>query len=69
MPPCSSFSIRDTDREILPCSSSGENNYNNYQPVPLEADSDRWERVLSKLDGTFTGPDLTIGYEYNFSEY
>ncbi len=58
-----------TEREILPCSSSGESNYNNYQPVALTEDDPRWERVLSKLDGSFTGPDLTIGYEYNFSEY
>ncbi len=58
-----------TEREILPCSSSGEANYNNYQPVPLTEDDPRWARVLSKLDGSFTGPDLTIGYEYNFSEY
>ena len=58
-----------TEREILPCNSSGEANYNNYQPVALTEDDPRWERVLSKLDGSFTGPDLTISYEYNFSEY
>ena len=57
--------------ENIPCSSSGESNINNYQPVFLdeEDDAERYARVLSKLDGSFTGSDLTIGYEYDFSEY
>ena len=57
------------DREHIPCTSSGEDNINNYQPAPLEEGSERWERVLSKLDGSFTGPNLSIGYEYGFNEY
>lgn len=68
--------MRDVDgtvslREIenIPCSSSGETNRNNYQPVLLAEDDERYARVLSKLDGTFTGADLTINYEYNFNEY
>ena len=55
--------------ENIPCSSSGESNRNNYQPVVLAEDDERYARVLSKLDGSFTGADLTIGYEYGFSEY
>lgn len=62
-------SISLVEREHLPCTSSGESNRNNYQPAPLEEGSERWERVLSKLDGSFTGPNLSIGYEYGFNEY
>lgn len=62
-------SISITEREHIPCASSGELNVNNYQPVPYEEDSEEWLRTLSKLDGTFAGGDLSIGYEYNFSEY
>ena len=57
------------EREHIPCSSSGVDDRNNYQPVVLAEDNPRYERVLSKLDGSFTGPDLTIGYSYGFNEY
>ena len=60
--------VRITEREHIPCTSSGEDSWNNYQPVPLEEGSERWERTLSKLDGTFTGANLSIGYEYGYSE-
>ena len=56
------------EREHIPCACSGEANRNNYQPVPYEKDSEAWKRVLSKLDGTFTGADLSIGYGYTANE-
>lgn len=56
------------EREHIPCASSGEVNGNNYQPVPYEEDSDEYERTLSKLDGTFTGQNLSIGYTYSANE-
>ena len=34
---------------------------NNYQPTPYPAGSAEYDRVLSKLDGTFTGRNLKIG--------
>lgn len=35
---------------------------NDYQPVPYEEDSEEYARTLSKLDGTFNGPDLSVDY-------
>lgn len=57
-----------TEREHIPCSSSGEVDSNNYQPVPYEEGSEGYERTLSKLDGTFTGQNLSIGYTYSANE-
>ncbi len=56
------------EREHIPCASSGEVNGNNYQPVPYEEGSEEYERTLSKLDGTFTGQNLSIGYSYSANE-
>ena len=47
---------------IIPCRVSSVENYNNYQPTPYEAGSEEYERVLSKLDGTFTGADIPPNY-------
>jgi len=55
--------------EHIPCACTGVTGGNNYQPVPYGADSEQYKRTLSKIDGTFDGPNLTIGYQYNFSEY
>ena len=57
-----------TDREHIPCASSGEKNRNNYQPVPYEKDSEDYKRVMSKLDGSFSGQNLSIGYGYSANE-
>ena len=56
------ISIADT--ELIPCSVSGSTNYNDYQPVPYEVDSEEYLRTLTKLDGTFAGPGLSVGYTY-----
>ncbi len=61
-------SVAVVEREHIPCACSGETNRNNYQPVPYEKDSEQWKRVLSKLDGTFSGADLSIGYGYTANE-
>lgn len=58
-----------TGMEFIPCASSGTEDGNNYQPVPAEKDSERYGRVLTKLDGTFSGANLTIGYTYTFNEF
>lgn len=58
-----------TALDIVPCASSGVTDGNNYQPVPYEDGSEEYDRTLSKLDGSFTGANLTIGYEYGFDEY
>lgn len=55
--------------EIVPCACSGVANGNDYCPVPYEKDSEDWKRTLSKIDGTFDGSNLSIGYQYTYSEY
>jgi hypothetical protein len=37
---------------------------NNFQPTPYEEGSEEYNRTLSKLNGTFTGPDLTVNYDH-----
>ena len=44
----------------IPCSISSVADYNNYQPTPLQKDSEDYRRVVSKLNGTFDGPNLVI---------
>ena len=46
---------------IVPCSVSSITGLNNYQPTPYEPGSAEYDRVLSKLDGTYKGNDLPIG--------
>ena len=60
--------VRVTEREHIPCASSGRTDLNDYRPVPYEEDSEGWKRVLSKLDGSFTGANLNIGYGYTANE-
>ncbi len=47
---------------IIPCRVSSVENYNNYQPTPYEAGTEEYDRVLSKLAGTFTGADIPPNY-------
>lgn len=35
---------------------------NDYRPQPYEEGSEEYVRTMSKLNGTFDGPDLTINY-------
>ncbi|MBR1659023.1 MAG: CapA family protein, partial [Oscillospiraceae bacterium] len=56
------------DTRIIPCASSGVVDGNNYQPVPYEEGSEEYARVLSKLDGSFEGQNLSIGYSYGPNE-
>lgn len=60
--------VRVVEREHIPCASSGRTDLNDYRPVPYEADSEGWKRVLSKLDGSFDGANLSIGYGYTANE-
>lgn len=46
--------------KIIPCSISSEARVNNYQPTPMAADTEEYNRVLSKLDGSFHGANLKI---------
>ncbi len=47
-------------RNIVPCSISSIEKRNNYQPTPYEEGSEEYSRVLSKLDGSYDGPNLPV---------
>ena len=46
---------------IIPCSISSVSGQNNFQPTPLE-EGKAYDRVLSKLDGSFKGANLNVDY-------
>lgn len=46
--------------KIVPCSLGSESGKNNYQPTPMAVGSEEYNRALSKLEGTFSGPNLKI---------
>ena len=48
--------------EAIPCCLSSTAGINDYRPVPYEEGSADYERAMSKLDGSFDGPDLSIDY-------
>ena len=50
------------DVTLIPCELSSAEGYNNYQPHPYEPDSEAYRRAISKLDGSFSGDDLSIDY-------
>lgn len=60
---------RDVDGSIsvegytaIPCCLSSTPGINDYRPIPYEMYGDNWNRAMSKLDGSWTGADLTIDY-------
>ncbi len=48
--------------QIIPCSLSSIPVQNNFQPTPYDPESEEYARVLSKLDGTYKGANLTVDY-------
>ena len=54
--------------EKIPCSLTSTAGMNDFRPEPYEEGTEEYERAMSKLDGTFTGPNLVIDYsEYHES--
>jgi len=47
---------------VIPVSISSVEDKNNYQPMPLEEGCEQYERIISKLDGTFDGKNLKVDY-------
>jgi len=45
---------------IVPANVSSVSDRNNYQPTPYEVGTAAYDRVLQKLDGSWTGPNLPI---------
>ena len=60
--------VKVIDREHIPAACSGVEAGNDYRPVLYEEGTKEYARVLSKLEGTFDGNDLSIGYEYSNNE-
>ena len=48
------------ERTIIPCSISSMETRNNFQPTPYEIGTVEYSRVISKLDGTYDGPNLPV---------
>ena len=44
--------------KAIPCSISPVDHVNRFQPTPCEEGSDRYNRVMEKLGGTYSGPDI-----------
>lgn len=55
-------SIRLGELTIIPASCSSVEDRNNYQPTPYEEGTEEYARVISKLDGSWEGPNLHVGY-------
>ena len=49
---------------LIPVSISSTRGQNNFQPTPYAEGSAEYERTMTKLDGTFTGPDLVVDYSH-----
>ena len=47
-------------RTIVPCNISSIEKRNNFQPTPYEVGSEAYNRVISKLDGSYSGPNLPV---------
>ena len=43
---------------VIPCTISTNPNQNDFRPTPYAADSKEYARVMSKLDGTYSGGNL-----------
>jgi len=63
--------LRDEDGKVslgelilTPVSISSVTKQNNFQPTPYREGSEEYKRTMSKLDGTFDGPDLVVDYSF-----
>ena len=63
-------SVTNEQLSAIPCSVSSRpalegytgDNYNDYRPTPYEEGSEAYERVMSKLDGSFEGGNQVVDY-------
>ena len=62
--------IRDLDGKIrlgklimIPVSVSSMEVQNNFQPTPYQEGSKEYDRTISKLDGSYNGPNLYVNYD------
>jgi len=52
------------DYILIPCSISSVPDSNDYCPTPYEPGSADYDRALSKIDGSYSGPNSTIDYSF-----
>ena len=59
--------IRDIDGTVrlgectpVPCRISSTDRRNDFQPTPVGEDSEYYDRIMAKLNGTYTGPNLNV---------
>ena len=57
-------SLEKAGSEFIPCRISSVTSYNDYCPTPYDKGTPEYERVISKLTGTFTGPDIVPDYSF-----
>ena len=50
--------------DLIPCCLSSTAGSNDFRPVPYEADTAEYTRTISKLNGSFSGPDLNVDYSF-----
>ena len=70
-------SVHNTGYEAIPCCVSSRpikegysgDNYNDYCPTPYTEGSDAWNRVLSKLDGSFQAESEGRDYSDVYAQY
>lgn len=49
---------------LIPCSLSSTDGINDYRPTPYGEADEGFARAISKLDGSYTGPDLNVDYSF-----
>ena len=52
--------------DLIPCRLSSTDSKNDYRPRPYKEDEEGYARVLSKLDGFWTGNDLNVDYSFMY---
>ena len=54
--------IRLGELTVIPISISSVSDRNNYQPIPYEEGSEEYQRVMDKLNGTYSGANVIPSY-------
>ena len=54
--------------EIIPCSVSSVSSRNDFQPTPYEVGSEGYNRVMTKLNGTYQGADIDLSYRDQYTK-
>ena len=52
--------------DLIPCRLSSTDSKNDYCPRPYKEDEEGYARALSKLDGSWTGSDLSVDYSFMY---